>query len=71
MGEVIETLDEFSGQKPFVLLEPVALRSESSGLNILDFEFDGFRGNRRDVNVKVIAHKIIITVPTSTINCYY
>ena len=62
---VIKTVDELFGQEAFVLLEAVFLAPEGSGFDVLYFELDGATGDGGDVDVEVIPHKIIITVPES------
>ena len=59
--EIIEALDELFSEKIFILLKPIFLTTKGCCFNILYFEFNGFRGYGRYVNVKIVTHKIIIT----------
>lgn len=63
--EVIETLDELFSQESFVLIKAVLLATESSALNVLNFELDGPGRDGGYAYVKIVFHKIIIYLSTA------
>ena len=55
-SEVIKALDKLLGEEGFVFIKPVFLGAEDGGFNVLNLELDGFRRDRRDIDVEVVAH---------------